>query len=397
MSISAYLDDHVLDTSQPALQARNQQPTLRDEFLSLLGKALDQQVADILIEPGSNQDNFRTDGMLTLHRTLTGDKAQRYVNLLADAAGIPQHRLRNYPENGTLSIKHKGKLLEASAAFVPTVAGIAAIVRLSRNAPRELDEIGFEPEQSQAIKQALASAQGLILIAGPTGSGKSTTAEACLRHLEANRSLKVFEIGDPVEFKNANRSQIALTKEITWKSALQAALDFRADIIFAGEIRTAEQAKQVFEAALRAPLVVCTFHARDIATTINRLQRMGVESYQMAATLSLVIAQELRRGLCQQCKSADEAQVARAATCQNCSGTGRTGLTMIAEVLPVTPEISAQIERHAPGERIMRQAVSKDGVLTIEEIERRKAAAGLIPPRPQAPGSEAADESARVE
>ena len=396
MSTGTGVDDKVLDTSLPVTQARNQQLTTRDELLLLLGKALDQKVADILFEPGSGQINFRINGRVALHKAVTTEKIQQFVNMVADAAGIPHHHFRHHPESGTLFIRHKGKLLEASAAFVPTIAGVAAAIRFDRKVPRELDEIGFEPEQVQAVKLSLSSARGLVLIAGTTGSGKSATAEACLRHLEVNKNLRVFEIGDPIEFKSVNRTQVALSKEITWKSALQAALDFRADVIFAGEIRTSEQAKQLFEAALRAPLVLATLHARDVATTLNRLQRMGIENYQMAAALSLIIAQELRRQICQECKPTVEGQSERAAACENCSGTGMAGLTIIAEVLPITQEIGAQIERRASGERIMRHAVSKDGVLPIEEVERRKAEAGLIPPRSQDPGIEAVDGSARV-
>ena len=172
-------------------------------------------------------------------------------------------------------------------------------------------------------------------------------------------------------------------------------MDFRADVIYAGDIRTSEQAKAVAEASLRCPLVVCTLHAKTAAQVINRLQRMGVEDYQLSAALIIVIAQELRRQLCQKCKTAEEGGQFTARGCEACGGTGLSGLTLVGEVLPVTPEISTQLERHAGGERVMKHAVSKDGVLPMREVEKRKAAAGLIELRPEAASDETDDASPR--
>ena len=395
MSIRPGEDDSVLDTTLPVRQAANQKPSTRDEFLSLLGKAIDQQVHDIFIEPGdkSGEVSFRTDGHLSTHKQITRERAQQYINLLADASSIPPHRLRQQPATGKILIRHRGNQREARVAFIETVFGVTADIRLSTRTPLTLDELGFEPEQLQAIKQTLASKQGLVVIAGPTTSGKSATGEALLRYVEGTRKLKVFEIADVVEFQNPARSQIVVSKDITWRGALGAALDFRADVIYAGDVRTTEQAKMVADAALRCPLVICTLHAKDAAQVINRLQRMEVEDYQLSAALILIIAQELRRKPCPKCRTNGGRQMGQG--CNACGGAGYSGLTLVSEVLPISTEISTQLERHAGGDRIMKHATTKDGVLPMQEVERRKAAAGLIEPRPTATSDETGDTTAQ--
>lgn len=479
MTSTAGADDNVLNTSAPRRSNPSQNPSTREEFLGLLAQAIDRQATDLFIEPKetTGEVNFRINGRLVNHSTITKEKSQQYINILADAASLPQHRLRQ-PTHGKIKVFHKRVAYEFKVAFAPTLSGTTATVRLDSNKPRELDEIGFEPEQLSQIKRALAHPSGLVVIAGQTGTGKTSTAEALLRHLEAGQRLIAIQLGSPIEYPNPNRSQIELTKEITWKEGLQAAINFNADIIETGDIRTGEQAKMLVEAALRGPLVICTIHARDAASAINRLQRMGVESYQLGATLKLVIAQELRRQLCPHCrfvyrpgfdrdKQTAEAQITlahanlkllaqipatdtigedilstalrelhgelsnttateqpagenilsltiarlnaqakesssqqlreRAAElaitlerhrdprtapgCDKCSGTGYTSRTIISEVLPVTAEITHQLERQATGERIMRHATLKDGVLSMAAIEARKVSRGLIASR----------------
>lgn len=473
-------DDNVLDTSARTPPSAEKEPTARDEFLAILAQALDREANDIFLKHGETTGKVkaRANETLTTLATVGPEKLRQFINITAAAAGLQPHQIKHQPATGRVAILHKKKRTECRVIFLPDVAGVSASIQMPNEPPSKLPVIGYEPEQLSAIRRALKREPGLIVIAGPTLSGKSSSAEALLNEIDNAGNLSVFQISNVIEFKNDTRTQIEVGKNVTWKSALEGALNFRPDVIDVGNVHTTEQASLTVEAAVRGPFVICTLHATSAASAITRLQRMGIEGHQLSAALRLVISQRLARQFCDRCRyvyrtsflpprdsttqhsettfvASELAGLAgttpdslalniihevvddlwreherghghseppqesilrraitglrdypqtleskwrlahqiaaalerrldprEAPTCQRCSQRGMRGRTVIAEVLEATPEIGAQLERLANGDRIVKHAVAKDGLLTMSEVEKRKVARGLLPQPP---------------
>ena len=331
----------------------------------ILDGALKRRASDIHLEPGPNGMlvRVRIDGVL--HRmtdipaSITGGVISR-VKIMADM-DIAEKRL---PQDGRAGYRTADQTVDLRIASLPSVYGENVTIRLLDETMFDisLEELGMGPEALEGLRRTLVRPHGLVLITGPTGSGKSTTLYAGLE--EINREgTKIYTVEDPVERKipGVIQSQVKPGIGLSFSRMLRSLLRSDPDIIMIGEIRDAETATICCEASLTGHLVLSTLHTNDAASTVTRLMEMGVPPYLVSSSLECVVAQRLARRLCPACMQTESlraeqmtpterevlgeepVEVARAVGCQRCYGTGYVGRLALFEVLPVTKELRSLI------------------------------------------------------
>jgi general secretion pathway protein E len=257
-----------------------------------------------------------------------------------------------------------------------------------------LDQLGFFDRERRVYDQLIQSTNGMVLITGPTGSGKTTTLYSTLHHLHSPR-VNIVTLEDPIEMVHENFNQVAMNPKagITFGSALRNVLRQDPDVIMVGEIRDAETAEGAVQAALTGHLVLSTLHTNDAASAVSRLLDLGVYPFLISGTLLGVVAQRLVRRVCPFC-AVDDAltpeqveqlripgaegrrlRVKRGEGCIKCRGTGYRGRVGIFEMLRVTPRVQKLVQARAPAQDIKREALH-DGMLTLREYAIRKMAKG---------------------
>jgi type IV pilus assembly protein PilB len=285
---------------------------------------------------------------------------------------------RRLPQDGRMRVRVGGRDVDLRVSFLPTVHGEKCVLRVldKSNLSASMDKLGIDPETFVRFKNAVDAPHGLILVTGPTGSGKSTTLYATLNILN-DESKNIITVEDPVEYRlpNINQVQVNAKAGLTFAVALRSILRSDPDILLVGEIRDRETAKIAVEAALTGHLVLSTLHTNDAATSITRLIEMGVEPFLVASSIDCVVAQRLVRTLCQQCKrrvmlpmatlreygyqASFDVEAYEPVGCKLCGGSGYRGRTGIYEVMSVTPEIRAlALERRSASE-VLELAVSQ--------------------------------------
>ena len=364
---------------------------MQDFAKSLMQEAYRSGASDIHIEPGVHRGSirFRLDGMLRPHiEDVPREELQKLINTLAVMAKIPAHRLLVEPHDANISIaltKTDGTLIHTDyrATFVPANEMVKATLRQNAEFIADIRKIGFEPTQLEVIYRALESPNGLLLITGPTGSGKSNTLESILTLLEEDATRAIYQICDPVEFRSPKRTQVEITPENDWHKILRAALRSDPDIISPAEFRDAEQAKKVIESANTGHLVPATFHTNDVASTFTRLSHLGINEHEQAETLIAIIAQRLVRLLCPECKRAeprmkisDGIYAYAPVGCHSCKGTGYRGRTALTEVLYLTPRLKRMVEQGATGTEIVEEAARSQGMMNMIAVAGLKIARG---------------------
>ena len=365
----------------------------------LLSRAIAEAASDIHLEP-TEQDlrvRFRIDGVardvMIVPRHIQRNVISR-LKIMGDM-NIAERRL---PQDGRVSLVHDDRLIDIRLVTLPTVYGEAIVMRIldRETALRPVAELGFRPRSLERYIEAYERPHGAILIAGPTGSGKSTTLYAALRELN-DPSRNIVTIEDPIEYRLDGIKQILLNTKagLTFASALRSILRSDPDVILVGEIRDGETARLAIEAALTGHKVLSSLHANSAASTPARLIDMGLEPYLVVSALSAVLAQRLLRRLCE-CKQSTaplaqllhqagwsdalEAEVSDATFytpvgCDLCGHTGYKGRFAAMEVLRATPEIGDAIINNAPTEAIEQLAIA-DGMLTMANDGLYKAARG---------------------
>jgi len=341
-----------------------QPPVIRFVDL-LLRQAIKSRASDIHIEPQehSMMIRMRVDGRLQ-EMVPPAKKMQAAVvtriKILAEM-DIAERRL---PQDGRLQIKASGRSVDVRVSVIPTIYGEKVVMRILDAAAvsHNLDQLGFEPKLLEEFKRMLSLPHGIIVVTGPTGSGKSTTLYAALNYIN-DPTENITTVEDPVEYRLAGVNQIQVKPEIDldFAKCLRAILRQDPDIILIGEIRDKETVEIAIKASLTGHLVLSTFHTNDAPSAISRFLYMGIEPYLLASTLNLVVAQRLVRKICDRCKepiqlseqvlkrlSIDPEQ-AKATVfyhgrgCNNCSGMGYRGRLPIFEFLPIDHEISEKI------------------------------------------------------
>ena len=363
----------------------------------LLEGALAADASDIHIEPfeDSLRVRYRVDGLLydqeAPPRRLQAALTSR-IKIMAEM-NIAERRL---PQDGRIRVTAAGgRRVDIRVSTVPTIHGESIVMRLLDRSSVFLpfDRLGFAPAAARGFEALIHRPHGIVLVTGPTGSGKTTTLYAALDKI--NRpDLKIITVEDPVEYQLKGINQIPVRPKIglSFASGLRHIVRQDPDVIMVGEIRDLETAEIAIQAALTGHLVFSTLHTNDAPGAVTRLQDMGCEPYLVSSVLSGVLAQRLVRRICQACRAPDHPDpatllalgVADAAGvelfhgkgCDDCRGTGYRGRTGIYELFRITEDSRSLIVRKAPAGEIRRYAVAQ-GMLTLREDAWAKACAGL--------------------
>jgi len=332
----------------------------------LVTQAITDRASDIHIEPSEHdlRVRYRIDGVL--HETqrspknITGGVISR-VKIMSDI-DIAEKRK---PQDGRMSVVHNGRKIDLRVATLPTVWGEKIVMRILDNSTASLDlrDLSFLDHNYETYKESYTKPYGMILVTGPTGSGKSTTLYATLNAV-SKPDINVITVEDPVEYRLAGINQVQVNPKagLTFAAALRSILRSDPDVVLLGEIRDHETAQIAIEAALTGHLVLSTLHTNDAPSAVTRLTEMGIEPFLVGSALDCVVAQRLARRLCSKCKvpyqpSVEEMEAARfpwvpgepvpelfrPGGCTACSKTGYKGRLALHEVMRVTEEI----ERHA--------------------------------------------------
>jgi type II secretory ATPase GspE/PulE/Tfp pilus assembly ATPase PilB-like protein len=355
--------DHIADDA-PVINLLN----------SIFLEAVSKKASDIHIESGEYESRvrFRVDGILLPIRTISQERTTAVsarLKLLANLNVLENRR----PQDGHIDITAESYSLDVRISITPTIWGESIVLRLLNRSDSllSLDSLGFSAKHREYIAGILTVSSGLVLVTGPTGSGKTTTLAALLSELRQNES-KIISIEDPVEYRIEGITQIQVNDELglTFNAVLRRIFRQDPDIILVGEIRDTETAELAVRAALTGHLVFATLHTNDAPEAVYRLQNMGIPAYMVAAVLRAVIAQRLVRKVCVGCG---------ASGCVLCAETGYRGRTVAAEILVFTTELSNLISGGIPPEKL-RLALGKKGYKTFFDDAKEKADAGITTP-----------------
>ena len=385
------VDIQQLMTELPAvsdlLETQDDAPIIR-MINALLTQAIRDNASDIHIEPYEQHSvvRLRRDGVLHdiahPHRGLHAAMSSR-IKIMADL-DIAEKRL---PQDGRIGLRVAGRQIDLRVSTLPTTHGERIVLRvLDRSAERlGLDALGMAEDTRDAFTRLLGQPHGIVLVTGPTGSGKSTTLYAAIQSLDAGRQ-NIVTVEDPVEYDLPGVAQIHANPKIglTFAKALRAILRQDPDIIMIGEIRDLETAQIAVQASLTGHLVLATLHTNDTAAAVTRLIDMGVEPFLLASTLRGVLAQRLVRLLCDECKQPLDAVPASAAEvlgdttptlwqavgCPSCRSTGYAGRQGIYELLTLDDELARRVH-DGSDEAGIRAHARASGMRNLREDGRR--------------------------
>ena len=383
--------EHLKDLASetPVIQLVNQ----------LIQRSLDLGASDIHVESvdGGMRIRYRIDGVLTDFPIQVDERSAAAVisrvKLLA-SLNIAERRL---PQDGRIMMRVKGHELDLRVSSLPTVHGECVVMRvLDRQSVRlDVEQMGFSPNILKRYMELLNRPHGVLLLTGPTGSGKTTTLYASLSNLDSD-SLKIITVEDPVEYQLEGINQIPVQAQIdlTFARALRSILRQDPDIIMIGEMRDTETAQIAVQASLTGHLVLSTLHTNTAAGAITRLEDMGVERFLITAAVNGVLAQRLVRVLCNHCKTrselqaeqlsrlglslseAESAEVYEPVGCSECKETGFSGRTAIHELFVLDPEIQQAILNGHDSNQLRDLARSR-GMATLYEDGLHKVKAGI--------------------
>ena len=335
--------------------------TAADWLDGLLRQAVDARAADLHVEPiePGCRIRARIDGTLLELPPPPERFAAAIVSRIKILANLDIAETR-LPQDGRFGFDVDGRKVDFRVSVLPVQNAESLTLRLLDHDAERLDlfRLGFSPENLEALLRTLRHPHGLVVAVGPTGSGKSTTLNAILRHLN-EPERKIVSIEDPVEYEIDGVLQLHANEPggTGFGEALRAFLRHDPDVILIGEIRDPETARIAIQAALTGHLVLCTLHAADAASVPERFVDMGIEPYLPAATLRATFAQRLLRLRCPRCEGAG---------CDSCNGTGRKGRRAIFELLVVNPEIREAIAQNRPPETL-RELSRKNGMRSLTE------------------------------
>jgi len=349
----------------------------------LLRRAVIERASDLHLEPTAEglRVRFRVDGLLhDVTRVPTAMRAGIISRVkLMTGMDIADHR---HPQDGRVSLVAHGKPVDIRAASLPTIYGEALVLRLLQRDQGllEIDKVGFAPDALRRYQHSYQRPWGLVLVTGPTGSGKTTTLYASVNELNVP-SRNTITVEDPIEYRVAGIKQTQVNTKVgySFASGLRAALRSDPDIILIGEIRDFETARISAESALTGHLVLSTLHANDAASSTTRLIEMGLEPYLVTSALECVVAQRLLRRLCERCRTAvpasreelaelasmslidegtPEVVLYRADGCAHCGHRGYLGRLAVHEVLIMDEPLKMLVLERAPAHEIARAAVA---------------------------------------
>ena len=360
----------------------------------ILEQALRIGASDIHLEPfeDSCAIRLRVDGVL---RELPAPPRGLFVPIISRFKILAKMDIaeKRVPQDGAIALRSGEKRVDLRVSTVPTVYGEKMVMRiLDKGAiPIELTGLGFDQRQATDLIESIKMPHGLMLVTGPTGSGKSTTLYACLNLLN-EPDTNICTVEDPVEykFKGMNQVQVKSQVGLTFASALRAFLRQDPDVIMVGEVRDPETAGICLRAALTGHFVLSTIHTNDSLSAVSRLEDMGIEPFLLASTLRVLEAQRLIRRLCPLCKEAYEIDAETAKThgleagitlqrpkgCDQCRGNGYRGRVGVFEVVRITARMAHLIQTRAPLPEL-RTAAREQGMKLLLDNGMDKVRAGL--------------------
>jgi general secretion pathway protein E len=397
--VETRVDDVAFDADVQQLKdLASEAPVIRMVSL-IITNALGTRASDIHIEPFENRliVRYRIDGVLheveSPPRRLSAAVISR-VKIMA-SLDIAERRL---PQDGRIRLRIQGKEIDLRVSTVPTMHGESVVMRILDKGGVALDfaRLGFEDDTLRAFLDVLLQPHGVLLVTGPTGSGKTTTLYTALDRLN-KPDVKILTVEDPVEYQMPGINQIQVKPQIdlTFANALRSIVRQDPDVIMIGEIRDLETAQIAVQASLTGHLVLSTVHTNDAPSTVNRLLDMGVEDYLLTSTVIGIQAQRLVRTLCEACKEpytalpemveqlhldrysdAKDITLYHPKGCALCALTGYTGRISIIEMMPMTDPLRSLVMKHANAGELREQAI-REGMFTMYEDGLRKAVRGV--------------------
>ncbi|MDB5754966.1 MAG: gspE [Massilia sp.] len=354
------------------LESSDDAPVIR-MINALLTQSLREGASDIHIEPFEQTSvvRFRIDGAL---RDVVRPRKAIHASLISRIKIMSQLDIaeKRLPQDGRITLRVGGKPVDVRVSTLPTGHGERAVLRLlDKEAGRlDLSHLGMSPALLPQFDRMIAQPHGIVLVTGPTGSGKTTTLYAALSRLNAT-TTNILTVEDPIEYDlvGVGQTQVNARIDMSFAKALRAILRQDPDVIMIGEIRDLETAQIAVQASLTGHLVLATLHTNDAAAAVTRLLDMGIEPFLLSSSLLGVMAQRLVRKLCEHCKVPD-GQYWRAVGCDKCGHTGYQGRVGIYELLETTEQIRAQIHNQA-SEAEIRNAAQAAGMKTMREDGER--------------------------
>ncbi|MDT0508976.1 type II secretion system ATPase GspE [Novosphingobium sp. MMS21-SN21R] len=384
-----------LPTAEDLLDSADDAPAIR-LINGLIAESLRQGVSDIHIEPYETAlvVRMRVDGVLTEKLRMPPHVAPVLVSRIKVMARLDIAE-RRMPQDGRISLSLGGKLVDVRVSTLPNRAGERVVMRLldKENAGIALVQLGLDPKAEDTLRRALAEPNGIVLVTGPTGSGKTTTLYAALRGLN-DGARNILTVEDPVEYAvdGVGQTQVNAKVGLTFAAGLRAILRQDPDVVMIGEIRDRETADIAVQASLTGHLVLSTVHTNDAAGAITRMRDMGVEPFLLASTLRAVIAQRLVRRLCPHCreervldagmadvlgmKAGRTVQTAKG--CAECGQTGYAGRVGVFEAVRVDDVIRQMIHDNADEATIAARAFADSP--TLAKAVRRMVKDGMTSP-----------------
>ena len=365
----------------------------------ILVKAVQDGVSDVHVEPYEKtmQVRYRKDGSLfkSMNLPLTIKNAMVARLKILASLDITERRI---PQDGRIKMRMgRNRSVDFRVSTLPTLFGESVVMRILDKSSLNVDltKLGFEVETFEALKRCLNRPQGLLLVTGPTGSGKTVTLYSALNSLNSE-DIKILTAEDPVEFNFKGINQVNVHAEVgmTFAAALKAFLRQDPDIIMVGEIRDIETAEIAIKAAMTGHLVFSTLHTNDSAATIGRLIDIGIPSFMLASSITMVLSQRLGRRLCQKCKKPemhdpqdlitmgfDEEEAEYVVTygpvgCPHCNGLGYKGRVGFFELMEITEEVAKVISAEVPEDQLRKVAV-QEGMVPLRKAAIEKVRQGI--------------------
>ncbi len=365
----------------------------------ILVKAVQEGVSDIHVEPyeKSMQVRYRKDGALFKSMNLPLTIKNALVARMKILAGLDITE-RRVPQDGRIKMRMgRNRSVDFRVSSLPTLFGESVVLRILDKSSLNVDltKLGFEPETYEMLKRCLKNPQGLLLVTGPTGSGKTVTLYSSLNSMNSE-DIKILTAEDPVEFNFKGINQVNVHQEVgmTFAAALKAFLRQDPDIIMVGEIRDIETAEIAIKAAMTGHLVFSTLHTNDSPATIGRLVDIGIPPYMLASAVTMVLSQRLGRRLCNNCKKRvtyekndllrfgfreeelDDLVLYGPNGCAECNGRGYKGRVGFFELMEVTEEVGKAISAEVPEDQLRKVAI-QEGMTPLREAALTKVRAGI--------------------
>jgi type IV pilus assembly protein PilB len=385
------------ESSVSALDLQGDAPIVK-YVNSLIEQAIQNRASDIHLEPTEFdlRVRYRIDGVLHEVDRVASAVQSPLISRLKIMASVDITE-RRVPQNGRITVRIAKHKVDLRLATLPTVWGEKIVLRVldTGGMDLQLKKLGFSESTYDRYARSFTKAHGMVLVTGPTGSGKSTTLYATLTEI-SKPEVNIITVEDPVEYRLAGVNQVQVNPKagLTFAAVLPAILRSDPDVVLIGEIRDKVTAQLAVEAALTGHLVLSTLHTNDAPSAITRLIEMGIEPFLVGSSLDCVLAQRLSRRLCDWCKEPHDTsreelaaigwprgtelpeKLFRPTGCRSCTNTGYRGRVAVNEVMPVSEEIELLAVSRSSSTDIRRVAIA-EGMTTLREDGLKKAAAGL--------------------